>query len=279
MALPIILNSIDLQNTKVDRSEGRGERLQTKRHQLRLYNEAMSLCHARYTGTGQCLRYIDATIASAKADLAAASDNSDENSLIAGNNGNEQRNDISTAALARIAQGKNRMDDWFEAFVSKPRSYLRIALTVDLWMSIGKMAGNDDLPRVFMLEDNERSDSVLGVGVPRGLEPIFDEDANGIIQELVGDVQSNERVWLEGEKRRSDLDYFDFGSNENSDEDLGDRLPLGLEVQSEMGSNSIETDHEVGSEGEGDSQSLDHEDWDGAMVDGILEDVLRIGSF
>lgn len=35
----------------------------------------------------------------------------------------------------------------------------------------------------------------------------------------------------------------------------------------------------MGSEGEGESsQSIDHEDWNGAMVDGILEDVLKNGS-
>lgn len=76
------------------------------------------------------------------------------------------------------------------------------------------MAGNEDLPRVLMLEDGERCNSVLSVGVPRILGVCKEnENATGVIQELVGDGdKGNERVWLEGEKRRSDLDYFDFGS-------------------------------------------------------------------
>lgn len=101
----------------------------------------MSLCHARYTGTGLCLRYIDATIASAKADFSSSSPST--NSLISVDNLNKEdsRNDISRAALAKLAEGGNRIDDWFEAFVSKPRQYLRIALTVDIWMSIGRWRG------------------------------------------------------------------------------------------------------------------------------------------
>ncbi|CZR58614.1 uncharacterized protein PAC_08506 [Phialocephala subalpina] len=271
MALPIILNSIDLQNSKVEKggAEGRGElgKVQAKRHQLRLYNEAMSLCHARYTGTGLCLKYIDQTIASARSDLG--------NSKI---EGGEER--LSSKELMKVTEGRNRMDDWFEAFVSKPRQYLRIAMTVDVWLSVGKYAASEDLPRVLMLDDGDGSSNNLGV--PRSFVDLDEqrllEESGGVIRELVSEPR---RILVESEKRRRDLDYFDFGSS-----DIGKEVGVNVDVidfeagmggESEVGSN----EYEIGSSEEGDEQSMDQEvdDWNGQMVEGILEDVLRIGSF
>lgn len=328
MALPIILNSIDLQNKRSEsktvgdgRENGRGEVIR-KRQQLRVYNEAMSLCHKRYTGTGQCLRYIDATIASARRD----NNNSDES------NGNksewyinyegEMRNDISASALAKVTNevtggpgegvgiwgGKAKMDDWFETFVTKPRQYLRIALTVDVWMACGKMAGSEDLPRVLLLDDSlATNNSVLGVGIPKSLGALD----HGIKRTRVGmggfvaEVVDGDRGWEMG-KRRSDLDYFDFGSSsvntvevvadvlEGLSNDVGGvldknnehqrvELPLELDVEVEgndsVGSfeneGSFEQEREnESSENDSMGNGMDNEDWNGVIVDQILEDVL-----
>lgn len=268
MALPIILNSIDLQNSKVEKAgdaggSGRGElgKVQAKRHQLRLYNEAMSICHARYSGTGQCLKYMDQTIASARSDLSTSGSEIE---------GGEER--TSSKEIMKVTEGRNRMDDWFEAFVSKPRKYLRVAMTVDVWLSVGKYAANEDLPRVLMLDDGDAGSSL---GVPRSFVDVDEqrllEESGGVIGELVSEPR---RFLVESEKRRRDLDYFDFGSATMND---GVGVDAGMGEESEVGSN----DNEMGSEE--DEQNLDQEvevdDWNGQMVDGMLEDVLRIGSF
>jgi hypothetical protein len=127
---------------------------EAKRHQLRRYNEAMSLCHTRYTGTGQCSRYIDRTIAFAKADLSNPNFSLEE----------EREHPTSPGSALSKVQGKNKIDDWLETFVSKPKQYLRIALTVDVWMSIGRMAGDNNLSCVLMLEDGDGGMGVTECG-------------------------------------------------------------------------------------------------------------------
>jgi hypothetical protein len=182
MALPIILNSIDLQSSSSTTFKN-----ESKRRQLRLYNEAMEICHARYSGTGACVNVINKTIASAKADIFPSTPSAEQPST-------------STALLRAAA---NKIDDWFEVFVSQPRQYLRIALTIDISLCMGRYPQHEDFPRLLLMDGSSQPCG----SIPRALTPVIEE---------LGALESpatNEDVMT---GRRKDLDYFDFGTGGKS---------------------------------------------------------------
>lgn len=174
MALPIILNSLDLQNlspTNV-RTEG-------KRRQLRLLNEAMDLCSERYSGALAANDVIKKTIEAARSEQNVAH--------------------IQTprpASLVRSSQGG--IQDWFEVFVSKPQQYLRISFTIDISLAMGRYPDTGDLPRRISLNNR----LIPSNSIPQSLMPVVEE------------IPVNTDLLLEPAMleptRNSHLDYFDF---------------------------------------------------------------------
>jgi hypothetical protein len=177
MALPIIINSIDLQGTASTTFKN-----ESKRRQLRLYNEAMETCQSRYTGARGCAIAINKTIAAAREGIFF---NSKVQQL--------QQQATSTALLRTAA---NKVDDWLGVFVSHPRQYLRIALTIDISLCKGRYAETKDFPKLLMMDENMPS-------IPRALSP------GPALVELEG--EQDEVGLLVLDDRRTDLDYFDFG--------------------------------------------------------------------
>jgi hypothetical protein len=182
MALPIILNSIDLQGSSSTTFKN-----ESKRRQLRLYNEAMEICHARYTGTGAALNVINKTIASAKADIFSGTPSEPQCST--------------STALLRAAV--NKIEDWFEVFVSQPRQYLRIALTIDISLCMGRYAGTDELPRLLLMTDS----AMPSPSIPRGLTPVTRQLGHVDVE-----LATPEAMAISAQRR--DLDYFDFEAAE-----------------------------------------------------------------
>jgi len=185
MALPIILNSIDLQGTASTTFKN-----ESKRRQLRLYNEAMETCQSRYTGAKGCAIAINKTIAAAREGIFSQSKIQ------------ELQQQATSTALLRTAA--NKVDDWLGVFVSHPRQYLRIALTIDISLCKGRYAETEDFPRLLMI-DNEKTPSV-----PRALTPgPRPGPGPAALVELEGEQDEEELLGLDD--RRTDLDYFDFG--------------------------------------------------------------------
>lgn len=175
MALPIILNSLDLQSlspTNV-RTEG-------KRRQLRLLNEAMDLCNERYTGALLANNIIKRTIATAV-------------------NAQLEQDFAKTqpCASTSLVQSPPIIQDWFEVFVSKPSQYLRISFTIDMSLSSGRYPDTKDLPRRLSMHDR----LIPSHSIPQSLMPVFEE--------LSTSAEIDEAVTLKP-TRNSQLDYFDF---------------------------------------------------------------------
>jgi hypothetical protein len=175
MALPIILNSIDLQGTASTTFKN-----ESKRRQLRLYNEAMETCQSRYNGARACAIVINKTIAAAREGMFPES-------------GMQRLQQATSTALLRTAA--NKVDDWLGVFVSQPRAYLRIALTIDISLCKGRYAETEDFPKLLLMDEK------AGSSIPRALDPVSS------LVEL--DVEGADAL-VEGNDRR-DLDYFDFG--------------------------------------------------------------------
>lgn len=184
MALPIILNSIDLQGTTSTTF-----RNESKRRQLRLYNEAMETCQARYTGARSCAIIINKTIATAREGMFPLANVA-------------KLQEVTSTALLRTAA--NKVDDWLGVFVSQPLQYLKIAMTIDISLCKGRYAETDDFPRLLLTDTTP--------SIPRGI------DIGPSLVELDGleaePQPVDEVVGLDN--RRIDLDFLDFGTGGKS---------------------------------------------------------------
>lgn len=127
MALPIVLNSLDLQ--------GLAPKLaitEAKRHRLQTLNEAMNVCHQRYTGTVAAVNMIKKTIET------ACSEHSTTPSAV--------------SSPACLPQSNISINDWFDVFVYKPAQYLRISMKIDISFCTGRYPDTEgDLPRRLVL--------------------------------------------------------------------------------------------------------------------------------
>jgi hypothetical protein len=129
LALPIVLNSLDLQTLTPANA-----RTEAKRRQLRLLNEAMDLCYERYTGSLSVKSVINRTIEAAHSEYDFA----------------EAQVTQSTALLCPSSTVKN----WFDVFVSKPTQYLRISFAIDISFSMGRYPDTEDyLPQRLSLQN------------------------------------------------------------------------------------------------------------------------------
>lgn len=174
MALPIILNSLDLQNlspTSV-RTEG-------KRRQLRLLNEAMDLCSERYSGALAANNVIKKTIEAARSEQNAA----------------HTRTPRPTSLVRSSQEG---IQDWFEVFVSKPQQYLRISFTIDISLAMGRYPDTEDLPRRISLNNR----LIPSNSIPQSLMPV--------VEEIPVNTDSLLEPAMLEPTRNSHLDYFNF---------------------------------------------------------------------
>lgn len=172
LALPIILNSIDVQGANATSFKN-----ESKRRQLRIYNEAMDFCHARYSGTTGATNNINRIIASiteAQKKVQAAPQQ---------------------ASTALMRASPNEIDDWFGVFVNQPLRFLRISLSIDMSLANGKFPEYEDLPRRILLEDIKFQPSI-----PQAISPIVD-----ITDLTPKDADGNEIANV-------NLDFFDFGA-------------------------------------------------------------------
>lgn len=173
MALPIILNSLDLQNLSTTNARTEG-----KRRQLRLLNEAMDLCNERYTGAMAANNIIKKTIEAARLEQSAA----------------QIQTPNSTSLVHSSPDG---IPDWFEVFISKPQQYLRISFSIDISLSIGRYPAIEDLPKRLSLHTR----LIPSNSIPQSLMPA--------VEELPPNADTLESAMLEP-TRNSHLDYFDF---------------------------------------------------------------------
>lgn len=142
MALPIVLNSLNLQTLTPSSA-----RTEAKRSQLRLLNEAMGLCHKRYIGTLSAKSVINRTIKAACSDHYLS----------------EGQVTKSTAVISVNPTTKN----WFDVFVSKPTQYLRIARTIVVSFSMGCYPDTEDyLPQQLSLQERTLSSQMALPALP-----------------------------------------------------------------------------------------------------------------
>ena len=173
MALPIILNSLDLQNLSPTNTRTEG-----KRRQLRLLNEAMDLCYERYTGAIAAKNIIKRTIETARSEQDAA-----------------QTGSSTSASLMR---SNPNIQDWFQVFVSKPTQYLRILFSIDMSLSTGRYPESDDLPQRLSLHTR----LIPSNSIPRSLMPV--------VEELPTGTDVLDKAAMLEPTRNHHLDYFDF---------------------------------------------------------------------
>lgn len=127
MALPIVLNSLDLQALTP-----KNARTEAKRGQLRLLNEAMDVCHQLYTGTMAANNIIKKTIQAACSEHDIAP--------------------FSESNPTTLPPPDTNINDWFDVFVSKPTQYLRISFKIDISFCTGRYSDTEDnLPRCLAL--------------------------------------------------------------------------------------------------------------------------------
>ena len=176
LALPIILNSLDLQTLTPANS-----RTEAKRRQLLVLNEAMNLCHERYTGCILARSIINRVIEVARSE-------------------HEVRQ--STALLHSSSVIKN----WFDVFVRKPTQYLRISFTIDISLSIGRYPDTYDyLPQRLSLQTCpnrlQSPPQTLISSIECSPENFGQPDEVGTIEPA----------------RKTQLDFFDFGEPDSWD--------------------------------------------------------------
>ncbi|RDW77465.1 hypothetical protein BP6252_05518 [Coleophoma cylindrospora] len=183
MALPLVLISVDV---------NLGSRTSDlKRRQLRLYREAMDVCQ-KYTGTSVATQFISKTIASARCDLSLS--NLPEKT---------QESTLSRSLTTKI-------EDWFEAFISRPKLYLRIALTIDMFLSLGRYPATTELPQKLFLP---RQGRVLEIGTetPEALLAVSNYSYPGTISEMNVGHELAMAATSEGSRSKNlNLDYFDL---------------------------------------------------------------------
>lgn len=172
------MNSLDLQALTPTNA-----RTEAKRRQLRLLNEAMDLCHERYTGTLSANSVIKRTIEAARSEHDVA----------------QVQITKSTALLRSSSVTK----DWFDVFVRKPTQYLRISFTIDISFSIGRYPDTEEyLPQRLSLHNR----LISSQSIPQTLIPSVESPPVNI-------DQCDEAAILES-ARNSHLDFFDFNELE-----------------------------------------------------------------
>ncbi|KAK0111564.1 hypothetical protein ONS95_001915 [Cadophora gregata] len=174
LALPIILNSIDLQTLSTANTRAEG-----KRRQLRLLNEAMDLCKDRYTGATVVKNVVTRSIEAARS----------EKNVIEGN----------SKSLTRTSSA---LQDWLDVFISSPVSFLRISFGIDMSLAVGRYPTTEDLPRRLSLHGQ----LLPSKSIPQSLMPAPENVAT--------DESSVEEATLLEPTRNSYLDYFDLGQSQ-----------------------------------------------------------------
>lgn len=119
LALPIILNSLDLQTLTP-----KGARTKSKLRQLKLLNEAMDMCHERYTGTTAASTLIKRTIEAARSEHDVG------------------HNQFSKSTS--LLPSSPDITNWFDVFVSRPTQYLRISFAIDISFCTGRYPDTED---------------------------------------------------------------------------------------------------------------------------------------
>jgi hypothetical protein len=173
MALPIILNSLDLQNLSPANARTEG-----KRRQLQNLNEAMALCTERYTGTFAANCLINKTIEAARSE---------------NDHGQDQ-----TIGFTSLVRSNPDVQDWFEVFVNKPSQYLRISFAIDISLSVGRYPETKDLPQRLSRD----SRLIPNHSIPQSLMPT--------VEELPVTDNTLQGPGLLERTTNSHLDYFDF---------------------------------------------------------------------
>lgn len=107
-------------------------------------------------------------------------------------------------AIAPIPAAGGKIDDWYEVFVSKPKQYLRLAMSIDISFSLGRYPSTTSLPNIILLSDS----AIPLSSIPRSLStpvmstaPLCDAD-----------MELSSPKALDILDRRRDLDFFDFNS-------------------------------------------------------------------
>lgn len=196
MALPIVLNTIDMRSTKTKNM--------TKNTQLRLSNHAMQLCRQKYTGTHTAINTMNRAIASMDIPPSASPEKVPASLKLSSSTSTEISEQI---PFTQLVPTTAETRDWLTIFVKQPRAYLRLAFFVDISLSRGRYAGNEELPQVLLIEDGWYG-GVMNVPRSLGL-PRIDHSGQSEVNRV--------RVVEEEEPRaRLDLDFFDFGEDMGS---------------------------------------------------------------
>ncbi|KAH7386394.1 hypothetical protein BKA64DRAFT_142607 [Cadophora sp. MPI-SDFR-AT-0126] len=177
LALPIILNSIDLQTLSVANSRAEG-----KRRQLRLLNEAMDLCQDRYTGAAVVKNVITKSVETARS----------------------EKNDIEgkSSLSSSLTRTSRVLEDWLDVFISSPVSFLRISFGIDMSLASGRYPTTEDLPRRL----SSPGRLLPNKSIPLSLMPAIDSAAT--------EANPDDEVTILEPTRNSYLDYFDFGQSQ-----------------------------------------------------------------
>jgi len=177
LALPIILNSIDLQTLSMANTRAEG-----KRSQLRLLNEAMDLCKDRYTGAAVVKNVITRSIETARS----------EKNMIEGKSSH-------STSLTRTSPA---LQDWLDVFISSPVSFLRISFGIDMSIAVGRYPTTEDLPRRLSLKYN----LIPSKSIPQSLMPA--------VENAIMDADHVDEATVLEPAKNSYLDYFDFGQSQ-----------------------------------------------------------------
>jgi hypothetical protein len=185
LALPIILNSLDLKNLSPTNA-----RTEAKKRQLRILNEAMDLCSERYGGAHLTNGSIRKTLEAARSEQEEAA---------------ETEIPMSSSV---IPASPDAIPDWFEVFVNKPQQYLRISFSIDLSLAAGKYPDKKDLPRLLSLHNR----LIQSNSVPKSLMPEVPFKSTPSETALLLNPRLLEPA------SNSFLDFMDFGDGQSAGE-------------------------------------------------------------
>lgn len=121
LALPIILNSLD-----VNSFSSSNTRTEAKRRQLRLLNTAMDLYRGRYSGASDAQNAITQTIEDTRA---------------------EQQTLSLPKGTSSAMTCHKPVNDWLDIFIHNPSEYLRISFRIDISLSSGYYPKTEALPQ------------------------------------------------------------------------------------------------------------------------------------
>ena len=108
--------------------------------QLRVYSEVFDICYDRYTGVTRAPLFIRKTMKTAR---------------VLPNSGSLQTAINLKDTVPKFSPVASLDSNWFVMFVSQPNLYLRIALTIDMSLSIGCSPSADELPRQLQIQEPE----------------------------------------------------------------------------------------------------------------------------